>query len=605
VVCSTCGYENKAGNRFCGMCGTPLPHRPLTAPGAQSTASLTRALAENARPIEPRASAAPPARARVDVEPRPHSRGQRNLSETSSNRTDLPSQMPGPGESRRSEPPRSGNLTPPSRDTGSGVQRSKAAPPHFDLVPEIPLQEYVRNFHYVPPSDPEEITMRGETTVLEPELPAASNATAITPVETEIAPAEATPPPSTDDVQERLGLEVDSEAEERNDRPRYLDLNEPSPPPKPAVAATPTAVPSFLGLSDVPQVEAETGNELGVEEPARGRWRIWLAAAVILVVGFLGALEWRAQVRQTNNGPVEVIKTKMWNLTHNKPAESASAESASPATHSDSASKPEMQVEPPSNPPKQNPPASTATSAAAKGAANVPNTNAATTPVVSSARVTPAPTGNKPAAGQPPATPPQSPAPNATRTPAGQNAAAAKTATTTPPMDKSKLIGSPRPGSAATPTADKAKPSPPAADDSEEAVAKKIIPGAEEMAKANNASDSAAEAVWLWKATAKGNPAAPVRLADMYVKGDGVPRSCEQAVVLLKTAATKENALARNRLASMYSSGTCVQRNRVEAYRWLSSALVANPNSEWAQQNRNLLWQQMTPEERTSAEKYR
>src|ERR1035438_1279370 len=455
VVCSTCGYENKAGNRFCGMCGTPLPHRPLTAPGAQSTASLTRALAENARPIEPLASAAPPARASLDVEPRPHSRGQRKPSETSSNRTGLPSQMPGPGESRRNEPPRSGNLTPPSRDTGHGVQRAKAAPPHFDLVPEIPLQEYVRNFHYVPPSDPEEITMRGETTVLEPELPAASNATAITPVETEIAPAEATPPPSTDDVQERLGLEVDSEAEERNDRPRYLDLNEPCPPPKPAVAATPTAVPSFLGLSDVPQVEAETGNELGVEEPARGRWRIWLAAAVILVVGFLGALEWRAQVRQTNNGPIEVIKTKMWNLTHNKPAESASAESASPATPSDSASKSEMQVGPSSNPPKQNPPASTPTSAARPGATNVPNTNAATTPVVSSARVTPAPTGNKPAAGQPTAAPPQSPAPNATRTPAGQNTAAAKTTTTASPVDKSKLIGSQQPGLAAAPTPDK------------------------------------------------------------------------------------------------------------------------------------------------------
>ena len=122
--------------------------------------------------------------------------------------------------------------------------------------------------------------------------------------------------------------------------------------------------------------------------------------------------------------------------------------------------------------------------------------------------------------------------------------------------------------------------------------------GAEEMAKANNASDSAAEAAWLWKATAKGNPDAPVRLADMYAKGDGVPRSCEQAMVLLKTAATKQNALARNRLASMYSSGTCVQRNRVEAYRWLVSALDANPNSDWARQNRTLLWQQMTPEER-------
>ena len=125
------------------------------------------------------------------------------------------------------------------------------------------------------------------------------------------------------------------------------------------------------------------------------------------------------------------------------------------------------------------------------------------------------------------------------------------------------------------------------------------------MAKADTASDSAAEAAWLWKATAKGNPTAPVRLADMYIKGDGVPRSCDQAMVLLKTAAEKENPLARNRLASIYGSGTCVQRNRVEAYRWLSSALAANPSSELAQQRRDQLWQQMTPEERTLAQKYR
>ncbi|MGB9257986.1 MAG: hypothetical protein WCC25_24340, partial [Candidatus Korobacteraceae bacterium] len=123
--------------------------------------------------------------------------------------------------------------------------------------------------------------------------------------------------------------------------------------------------------------------------------------------------------------------------------------------------------------------------------------------------------------------------------------------------------------------------------------------------RAKNASDSAAEAAWLWKSTAKGNPDAPVLLADMYMKGDGVPRSCEQAVVLLKTAAEKENARARNRLASMYATGNCVQRNRVEAYRWLSSALAANPHSDWAEQNKNLIWQQMTPEERTEAQKYR
>jgi len=140
--------------------------------------------------------------------------------------------------------------------------------------------------------------------------------------------------------------------------------------------------------------------------------------------------------------------------------------------------------------------------------------------------------------------------------------------------------------------------------DEDQQVAKKIAPGALELNKAKNASDTAAEAAWLWKATAKGNPDAPVRLADMYIKGDGVPRSCEQAVVLLKTAAIKDNARACNRLASLYATGTCVQRNHVQAYRWLSSALAADPKSQWAQQNRDLTWQQMTPEERAQAQKH-
>jgi hypothetical protein len=43
----------------------------------------------------------------------------------------------------------------------------------------------------------------------------------------------------------------------------------------------------------------------------------------------------------------------------------------------------------------------------------------------------------------------------------------------------------------------------------------------------------------------------------------------------------------------------------VEAYRWMSAALTANPYSQWAQQNREQLWQQMTPEEQAAAQKYR
>jgi len=147
--------------------------------------------------------------------------------------------------------------------------------------------------------------------------------------------------------------------------------------------------------------------------------------------------------------------------------------------------------------------------------------------------------------------------------------------------------------------------SPPPAQDHQSTSVKNIVPGERETNRAEHTRNAVDKSVWLWRATAKGNPEAPVQLAEMYIKGDGVPRSCEQAVVLLKTAAINNNARACNRLAAMYTIGTCVTRNHVKAYRWLSAAVAADPTSESAQQNRDLIWNQMTPEERTLAEKYR
>ena len=42
MICSACGYENQGQMRYCVMCGMPLPHRPMTTPGAQSTLNFTR-----------------------------------------------------------------------------------------------------------------------------------------------------------------------------------------------------------------------------------------------------------------------------------------------------------------------------------------------------------------------------------------------------------------------------------------------------------------------------------------------------------------------------------------------------------------------------------
>ena len=67
--------------------------------------------------------------------------------------------------------------------------------------------------------------------------------------------------------------------------------------------------------------------------------------------------------------------------------------------------------------------------------------------------------------------------------------------------------------------------------------------------------DTAEAARWLWKAVRKQNTTALLLLADLYQHGDGVPRSCDQAQVLLVAAARKGSADAANKLRNLQSSG--------------------------------------------------
>lgn len=596
MVCSACGYENLAGHRFCGMCGVPLPHRPLTAPGANSTLDLTRV------PLD-----------------------QAGSQYSAAGRTGVLAEPPAAASSDGVDSNRSGQIAAdPRMSIDEAVAAERAAisspePPPKELVPDLPLEEYVKSFRYEPPRDATEITMRGDASVQEAAAPtgdtpvtssssstttevpstSATDSAPPSPVAPESATTAVTPPeakPVSDpaaaaaaDVDSRLGLEPEAPGEGRSERPRFLDINEPPPPDaKSGASGTSTIVgPSFLGLSDT-AIAAEEPSVIAAESatPPSGRGRLWLAAAIIVIVGVLGAMEWRAQRTQSGNGPVEIIRTKLRDLRHQN--SEASSEAAPAAASNDSNAKPEMQVQ---EQPKPETPdqttAGTATSSASSTSA--PPSNAAATPAPAKT-----PTGSQVTAEQkPPASTKPTTTPNETPAVSGDKPSANQTAEASKPAASSE-----------TAAAAKLKPASPAAD-AADVTSKDAALGADEMTKAKNASDSAAEAAWLWKATAKGNPDAPVQLADMYVKGDGVPRSCEQAVVLLKTAAEKDNARACNRLAAMYSAGNCVSRNRVEAYRWVSSALAANPNSQWAQQNRDLLWQQMTPDERAAAGKYR
>lgn len=67
--------------------------------------------------------------------------------------------------------------------------------------------------------------------------------------------------------------------------------------------------------------------------------------------------------------------------------------------------------------------------------------------------------------------------------------------------------------------------------------------------------DTAEAAKWLWKSVAKHNGQATVLLSDLYLKGDGVSKNCDQARVLLDSAARKGVAGAGERLRNLPAFG--------------------------------------------------
>jgi hypothetical protein len=67
--------------------------------------------------------------------------------------------------------------------------------------------------------------------------------------------------------------------------------------------------------------------------------------------------------------------------------------------------------------------------------------------------------------------------------------------------------------------------------------------------------DPAEAAKLLWRAVSKQNATAAVLLSDLYLRGDGVPRSCDQARLLLVAAAKRGSPLAAQQLRNLESQG--------------------------------------------------
>ena len=90
---------------------------------------------------------------------------------------------------------------------------------------------------------------------------------------------------------------------------------------------------------------------------------------------------------------------------------------------------------------------------------------------------------------------------------------------------------------------------------------------------------------------------------ERYLYGRGVPEDCERAQRNLQIAARQSNAKAQTLLGAMYATGHCVGRDLPSAYRWFAKALHGDPSNSRVQRDLEVLWKQMTPEERQLAMK--
>jgi Sel1 repeat-containing protein len=88
---------------------------------------------------------------------------------------------------------------------------------------------------------------------------------------------------------------------------------------------------------------------------------------------------------------------------------------------------------------------------------------------------------------------------------------------------------------------------------------------------------------------------------EKYLYGDGVRQNCVRAQRNLTRAAKNSSAKAQGLLGTMYATGHCVTRDLPTAYRWFARALRQDPANKRVQQDLEVLWRQMTPDERQAA----
>lgn len=297
--------------------------------------------------------------------------------------------------------------------------------------------------------------------------------------------------------------------------------------------------PSFLGLSQPARGTEDVTYLFEEEQPRRTYWRFIL---LLLILGVVGGLAYLQFVRSGKSW------TAPW--ANQKPTTPEQASQPTP------------------------PP---------------------TTPAQNSA---PPPAANQPANGQAPAqnapgTPPQPKetdiAPGATP-PAGTPAAAPQAANANPAPAQSEQ----QPKNEAQSAADNSKVAKNEAADNNDASADQPDT-TEEVAKPKPPRAKPAPV------PATNPDDALVTNAEKYLYGRGVPQNCDRALVSLRAAADRQNARAESLLGTMYGTGHCVPRDLPNAYRWFALASRQQSDNMWIQRNLEMIWREMTPQERQLA----
>ncbi|HEY7607973.1 MAG TPA: tetratricopeptide repeat protein [Alphaproteobacteria bacterium] len=180
-----------------------------------------------------------------------------------------------------------------------------------------------------------------------------------------------------------------------------------------------------------------------------------------------------------------------------------------------------------------------------------------------------------------PATPPESAKPTTPPAPAPQDTAKAPEAPAAKPPAARPPAPKPEEKADATPGATPGKPAESKPAETKPAE-KAALPdtGESDLARVpakDMPKPPAAHVEWYKKAAEAENPEAQYTLAELYLRGDGVPRSFPAAAQLFRRAAEKGNlARAQYALGLLYLKGVGVPKNEVEAVLWWQKAADQN-----------------------------